>query len=113
MNKLFWKHCVAGVLTLCTLNICNGQIIRFGIKAGPQLSWFKSDDPKFKAIADTHPVVGFNAGAVVAFKVKDRYFLNTEIIYSQKGKSATGKVDPDLNDKVTYRHIDLPIKTAG
>ena len=97
------------MLFLLSIQITSAQIIRAGFKAGPQLSWFTVDDPTFKTVAKVHPMVGFHAGAVLAFKVKDRYFLNTEYIYSQKGKNVTGKIDPNLNDKVIYRHIDIPI----
>jgi len=112
MKQVLWIGGLAVMLAVTGLNPCNGQIIRVGVKAGPQLSWFKSDDPKYRAVADIKPVIGFHAGAVISFKVKDRYFLTTELIYSQKGKVATGKVDPDLNDKVTYHHIDLPVLFA-
>ena len=87
----------------------HAQVIRAGLKAGSQLSWFAVDDPKYKSVATVHPTPGFHAGLVLAFKVKDRYFLNTEYIYSQKGKSVKGKADPHLNDKVVYHHIDIPI----
>ncbi|MEJ7642950.1 MAG: porin family protein [Chryseolinea sp.] len=109
MKEFLFAVSVAVMIGLVIVRPCDGQIIRAGFKAGPQLSWFKSDDQKYSPIADIHPVVGFHAGAVVAFKVKDRYFLTTELIYSQKGKIATGKVDPNLKDKVTYHHADLPI----
>lgn len=87
----------------------HAQIIRAGIKAGPQLSWVGVDDPKYKTVATVRPTAGFHAGLVLAFKVKDRYFLNTEYIYSQKGKSVKGKVDPNLDDRVVYHHIDVPV----
>jgi len=108
-NSSFLKYCLTVLLLLASGAMTFGQIIRAGITAGPQLSWVTVDDPKYNAIAKVHPIPGFHAGAVIAFKVKDRYFLTTEYIYSQKGKSVTGKIDPDLSDKVIYRHIDIPI----
>jgi len=109
MKYMFWKNYIAVLLFIVSTGVTSAQIIRAGIKAGPQLSWVTVDDPKYKSVANVHPVAGFHAGFVLAFKVKDRYFLNTEYIYSQKGKSVTGKIDPVLNDKVVYRHIDIPI----
>ncbi|MDH4092015.1 MAG: PorT family protein [Cyclobacteriaceae bacterium] len=103
------RLCSTGLLLVVSLSTTSAQIIRAGIKAGPQLSWVTVDDPKYNAVGKVHPIPGFHAGAVLAFKVKDRYFLNTEYIYSQKGKNVTGKIDPNLNDKVIYRHIDVPI----
>lgn len=109
---MMWNKWSIVCLVILCVNVSSAQIIRAGFKAGPQLSWFKADDPKNKAVTNTHAIPGFHAGAVVAFKVKDRYFLNLESIYSQKGKKVTGKIDPDLNDKVIYRHIDVPILFA-
>ena len=106
------KNCLTGLLLLVCFITASAQIIRTGIKAGPQLSWVTVDDPAFKSVAEVHPIAGFHVGGVVQFKVMDRYFLNTELIYSQKGKNVTGKIDPHLNDKVIYRHVDLPILFA-
>lgn len=109
MKYLALKNCIAGLLFLLSMEVSTAQIIRAGIKAGPQVSWVTLDDPKFKAIGEIHPLAGFHAGLVLAFKVKDRYFLTTEYLYSQKGKNVTGKIDPNLNDKVVYRHIEIPV----
>ena len=106
------KNCLTGLLLLVCFATASAQIIRAGITAGPQLSWVTVDDPAFNSVAEVHPIPGFHAGGVFQFKVMDRYFLNTELIYSQKGKNVTGKIDPHLNDKVIYRHIDLPILFA-
>lgn len=106
---MVWRNWTAGFFFILSVGSTSAQIIRMGIKAGPQLSWVTMDDPKYKAVANVHPVAGFHAGAVFAFKVKDRYFLNMEFIYSKKGKNVTSSVDPDLNDKVIYQHIDVPI----
>ena len=85
------RKCIAGLLFIASIELTSAQIIRVGVKAGSQLSWVTIDDPEYKAVATVHPVVGFHAGLVFAFKVKDRYFLNTEYIYSQKGKRVKGK----------------------
>ncbi len=109
MKQCNWKSWFGILLLILSSKVSPAQIIRAGVTAGPQLSWVTIDDPKFKSVAKVNPIPGFRAGAVLAFKVKDRYFLNTEYIYSQKGKNVIGKIDPDLNDKVIYRHIDIPI----
>jgi len=106
------KKYLTGLLLFACVGTGSAQIIRAGIKAGPQLSWVDMDDPAFNSVADVRPIPGFHVGGVIQFKVKDRYFLNTEYIYSQKGKSVIGKIDPHLNDKVIYRHIDIPVLFA-
>src|SRR5690242_6351847 len=106
------KKCLTGLLLFVCFGTASAQIIRAGIKAGPQLSWVTIDDPAFKSVADVGAIPGFHVGGVLQFKVMDRYFLNTEYIYSQKGKTVTGKIDPHLKDKVIYHHIDVPILFA-
>jgi hypothetical protein len=112
MKYIYWRKCIAGLLVLITVEVTSAQVMRIGVKAGPQLSWVAGDDPKYKTVATVRPTAGFHAGLILAFKVKDRYFLNTEYIYSQKGKSVEGKIDPNLNDRVTYHHIDMPVLFA-
>ena len=109
MKFIGWRKCIAALIFFSSVQITQAQIIRAGVKAGPQLSWFSVDDPKYNNVAAVRPTAGFHAGLVLAFKVKDRYFLNTEYIYSQKGKIVRGKVDPNLNDRVVYHHIDIPV----
>ncbi|HZB12922.1 MAG TPA: porin family protein [Chryseolinea sp.] len=109
MKYIVLRKWIAGLLFFVSIEMTSAQIIRVGAKAGPQLSWFAVDDPKYNTVATVRPTVGFHAGLVLAFKVKDRYFLNTELLYSQKGKNAVGKIDPNLNDKVVYQHIDIPV----
>jgi hypothetical protein len=109
MKPIFWRSCIAGLILITSIETTSAQIIRAGVKAGPQLSWVDVDDPKYKTVASVRPIAGFHAGLVLGFKVKDRYFLNTELMYSQKGKIAVGKIDPNLHDKVVYHHIDIPV----
>lgn len=87
----------------------SAQIIRAGFTAGAQLSWVRLDDSSFRDSVSISPVPGFRVGGVLSFKVKDRYFLHTEYVYSQKGKIARGKIDDQLKDEVTYRYLEVPI----
>ena len=87
----------------------SGQILQYGIKAGPQMSWMASDDKSFKEQVSIDPRIGYNAGFVLSFKVKDRYFLHTEYIFSTKGKVNHGKIDKMLEDRVTYNYIEIPM----
>ena len=85
------------------------QVMQFGVKGGAQLSWFASDDREFRKSVNIQPRPGYNAGIVLSFKVKDRYFLHTEYVYSTKGKTNRGKVDKVLEDKITYNYIEVPL----
>jgi hypothetical protein len=85
------------------------QIVQFGVKAGPQMTWMASDDKGFKEQVKINPRIGYNAGFVLSFKVKERYFLHTEYIFSTKGKVVRGKVDKILEDRITYKYVEVPM----
>jgi hypothetical protein len=85
------------------------QVINFGVKAGPLLSWVRSDDPEFRKQVKIKPRPGYSAGFVVSFKVKDRYFLHTEYLFSTKGKVVRGRVDKVLEDRITYNYVEVPL----
>lgn len=93
-------------------HLLTAQIIHAGFKAGAQVNWVRIDDASFKDTVKTSPYPGFNVGGVVSFKVRDRYFLHTEYVYSQKGKIFQGKIDPLLHDKVTYHYFEIPVLFA-
>ncbi len=98
------------LLLLFIIGIVNvqAQVVRLGVKAGPRMSWMKIDDPKQKEIVTVKPVINYTIGGVASFKVKDRYFLHTELNYTTKGKISIGKVDPLLDDRVTYHYLEIP-----
>lgn len=88
----------------------SAQIIRAGVKAGYQLSWARHDDKDYRREVKANPVHGFNAGGVLSFKVKDRYFLHTEYLFSTKGKRVKSRDKlEELDDKITYYYIDVPL----
>ena len=100
---------LVGLLNTSGMMMAQAQVIWAGFKAGAQLNLPKIDDIHFRDTVKMNPAPGFNVGGVIFFKVKDRYFLQTEYIYSMKSKVITGKVDPDLNDKTIYHYIELPV----
>jgi hypothetical protein len=83
--------------------------IDYGVKGGFQYSWVRMDDPAQQAIVTNKPVPGFNVGFVLSFKVKKRFYLHSELLYSTKGKRVVGITDPTLEDNVTYRYLELPL----
>lgn len=84
------------------------QVIRTGFKAGVQMYWTSIDDKGTKDTVSSSPAPGFAVGAVVSFKVRERYYLHTEYLYSQRHKVLTGKIDPNLKDRVTYHYFNIP-----
>jgi len=99
------------VIYLMSLNHSHAQIIWAGIKAGGQLNMVKLDAPGFRDTVNSLPTLGFNAGGALSFRVKDRYFLQTEYTYSLKRKTikSNGRFDPLLEDKVSYHYFEIPV----
>lgn len=100
---------ILSLLSIASIENTTAQVIRFGAKIGGQYDFVKMDE---KSVTDTlklSPGIGFNAGLVLSFKVRNRYFLHTEYLYSTKSKTVKGKIDPYLKDKVTYHYFELPI----
>lgn len=97
---------VLGIIT-GTVHFGYSQIVHAGLRAGLNYSWTRPYDKDFRQHYNVVPILGFNAGFAFSFRVKERYFLHTDLIYSSKGRVMTG--DLELHDKVVYHHIDLPI----
>lgn len=87
------------------------QVVHAGFKGGVNMSWIHHDETQtaYDDLFKIRPVPGFNAGIVASFKMKDKFFLHSELLYSTKGKLIKGREDKTLEDKVTYQHIDLPL----
>jgi hypothetical protein len=109
--KIFFDGRFIFFLSVIFLSAIQGscQVVHLGIKGGAQLSWVRADDKAFRKMVKIQPAPGFNAGLVASFKVKERYFLHTEYLFSTKGKIIRGRVDRMLEDRITYQYIDVPI----
>lgn len=109
VKKIWIPFLVCGAILQLTTRAVTAQVIHLGVKAGVQHSWVRSDDAGFRDLVNIHPVLGFNAGAVMSFKVKDRFFLHSEYLFSTKGKKITGEVDKMLEDRITYHYFEVPL----
>lgn len=119
-------------LFICALFFCAityqglAQVVRAGLKGGFQASWINydgkwlnyNDDGKDynKGFANITPVPGFNVGGILSFRVKDRFFLQTEYLYSTKGRKVTydknvenPPFEPDIRDRVVYKYLSVPV----
>ena len=106
-RKYYWHF--LGLIVLLLLGVPASSQILVGPKVAGQFSWTNFDDKDNREFFDVKPLPGFSAGLVIAFKVKNRFYLHTEYLYSRKGKIIEGKVDTDLENKVIYNHFDVPI----
>lgn len=83
--------------------------ILVGPTAGLNYSWTSFDDKDLKDIYDVSPVIGFHAGATVSFRVRNKFFLNTSLLYSTKGRKVKNNFDRLYNHEVRYNYIEMPI----
>jgi hypothetical protein len=100
------------IMTLLMSRSAYSQVMDYGIKLGSNISWVRiDDDPDYRKATKITPVPGFNIGASFSFKLKKKYFLHAELLYSTKGQWLTeNDLEPDLYDEWTiYRYIDLPL----
>lgn len=97
------------ITILCTFNI--GQLyaqILIGPKAGARVSWMQYEDfdsDEYKK----QPAFGYSAGITTAFKVKKRFLLQLDIMYTQTGKKIEGITDPSLENHAKYHYLNTPV----
>ena len=80
-----------------------------GPEIGVNYSWTSLRDDDLNDRFKMKAIPGFHAGGRVAFKVRNRFFLHASLLYSTKGRTLTGKMDPLLKSTATYSYIDMPI----
>lgn len=97
------------ILLVVILSDSRAQIVRIGPTGGMSMNLVKMDDSRFLDSVTFEPTFGFRVGGVASFKVRNRYFLHSEIVYSLKRKSLKGKIDPDLDDKINYHYLEVPV----
>lgn len=102
-----------GMVGLCMLppHQAHSQVMYAGLKSGFQASWTKHDDTHttYDDLYKIYPVPGFNFGGVFSFKVRDRYFLHTECLFSTKGRTIRGRADKELKDRLIYYYVEVPL----
>ncbi|MCX8490002.1 MAG: outer membrane beta-barrel protein [Cyclobacteriaceae bacterium] len=110
MNRihLFRLSKITFILILCLSSHAQGQVL-IGPVVGGQLNWISYKEQSSKDIYSTSPVYGFHAGFSVVFRTHKKFFMQTSLVYYQRGKSITGIGDPTLIHKASYNYLDLPI----
>ena len=98
------------IFLLFTANL-KAQIL-VGPVAGGQIGWIIFNEKANKDLYKTKPYIGFHAGGSVSFRVQKTFFLQTSIMYAQRGKTLVGKIDKSFNINAKYKYIDMPILFA-
>lgn len=93
----------------------NAQIL-IGPKAGVQFGWISFEnegedigDKGDKEFLKSSPALGIHAGATAIFKVKDRFFLDAELLYVLRQQVIKGRLDSQLKNTMNTHMIELPI----
>ena len=76
----------------------------FGLKAGANYSNFTN------ANFPTDPLVGFHAGATVAFKITDNFLIQEEFLFSTQGAKIKGGALEDQDLKLNYISVPFLFK---
>ncbi|MEQ8475820.1 outer membrane beta-barrel protein [Fulvivirga sp.] len=80
-----------------------------GARVGGGVSWVKHETDLNKDEFTSKPVLAYNVGLATAIKVRNRFFLQTDILYARKGKYIEGVDDPNLENKASYHYLSVPI----
>lgn len=85
--------------------------VLIGPVVGGHLGW-STFDKNINEVKDTvsiKPYLGFHAGGSLSFRVRKKFFLQTSILYSRKGKVIEGKKDASLLNDAKYNYLEMPI----
>lgn len=104
MKAFFW---IAFPLSLFWFQ-ASSQIL-VGPIAGANYSWNAYANKDLKDVYKMKPTFGFHVGGHLAFKVRNRFFLHTSLLYSTKGREIDGKADLLLKNFERYSFIEMPI----
>jgi hypothetical protein len=100
----------AGIALFLTFTVLTTRAqVLVGPVAGPQLTWQRYEEQDARDYYAVSPLLRYHVGAMVSFRVRNRFFLNTSVLYSRKGKSLTAQDDKTFKLKSASSFIDVPI----
>ena len=95
MKQLF----VIVTLALAASDAAQAQNVRFGLKGGPSYTTVVGQH-----VAGAASKWGFHGGVLVNIKLSDRFSLQPEVLYSQKGTKGA-----DDSNRINLNYVDLPV----
>ena len=78
--------------------------LEFGIKAGTNVTNFTN------ANFPTDPLIGFNAGATIAYKITNNFMVQEEFLFSTQGAKVKGGTLGDQDLKLYYMSVPFLLK---
>jgi len=106
-SRKFFTLFIVIIVVFGTVRL-DAQIL-VGPKAGVQYGWVGLDRDIDKEFLKSEPAIGAHVGGVAIFRVRERFYLHTELLYSFRQQVFTGKLDEQLQSKTTNHFIELPI----
>ncbi len=109
MKKLF----LAGAVALMGVFNVNAQEVKFGAKAGLNMSSLKYSEDVEKG-NDLKSRIGFHVGAMAEIKLTDKFAVQPELIYSTQGNKVESKgefmgASYDTKVKQNLDYINIPV----
>lgn len=86
-------------LALATSGVAQAQNVRFGLKGGPSYTTVVGQH-----VAGAASKWDFHGGVLVNIKLSDRFSLQPEVLYSQKGTKGA-----DDSNRINLNYVDLPV----
>ncbi|WP_417855521.1 porin family protein [Xanthomarina gelatinilytica] len=108
------KIILIAALTVFCLSTANAQQIKFGVKAGLNISSLRGDYPD--EINETRSKMGFHLGGLMAYAINDKISIQPELLFSTQGGSS--KIKQEYGDGSYYEsfqqtpklsYLNLPI----
>ena len=112
MKKLFLPAAAATLLAVAAAPAAHAQGIRFGVKAGANLSNLAGDLTNQDQYKNRW---GFHGGVMLNFGIGDIFSIQPEVLYSQKGFRYADQQVTVLNNtyrntgNVRYDYLDVPV----
>lgn len=91
------KRILLTVAAVFAINFMNAQEVKYGVKAGLNISTFSGDISDF---ADVKSKAGFHVGGFAEFKLTDKFSIQPELLYSTQGT----KTEMTYSDEVSFNH---------
>ncbi|HEY0653782.1 MAG TPA: outer membrane beta-barrel protein [Chryseosolibacter sp.] len=83
--------------------------VLIGPVVGGQLGWVTFKEKDNRRLYSSKPGLTFHAGASLSFRMSKTVFLHTSVLYNQKNKDLSGRLDPKFSNEAKLNFIDIPI----
>lgn len=95
------------ILLTAKIDLVTAQV-HIGPKVGARMNWLTYDEFDKEAFTK-QPFFSYSAGVTMDFKVKKRFSLQLDVMYSRQGKKIKGIADPTLENTGIYHYLNTPI----